>query len=324
LPTLGFSLDCHPLSKKRRTYTYRLAKNIIGQVLKNNIKSVAEKNDVTPEEIETMLKDAFSEFVNEKPSGLKRLGIDEIALVKGQGNYCAVLVDLDQGKLIAILSERTKEKIAEALTGWGSEVLELIEEVSIDLWKPYKSVVEELMPNAQVVADRFHVMKQVNTELDSQRKTEKRDAEKLKDGSDKTQILSGLKKSKYSLLKNEDDLNESQKLKLEQVKQVSPTLGKMHELKEELRMIFQSSIDWLTALFELGNWLVSAAQLFPKSKNTVLRWLDEIIAYFDRRTTNGVVEGINNKLKLIKRSAYGFRNFENFKIRSLLTWHFSY
>lgn len=119
-------------------------------------------------------------------------------------------------------------------------------------------------------------------------------------------------------------MTEEQKDKLEQIKQASPTLSKMHQLKEELRMIFEKPIDWLAALFELGNWLVSARQYYPKSQDTILRWFDEIIAYFDHRTTNGIVEGINNKLKLIKRSGFGFRNFDNFKIRSLLNWHFSY
>ncbi len=71
------------------------------------------------------------------PKRLKRLGIDEIALVKGQKNYCAVLVNLDTGKLIAILEKRTQEELRETLTGWGKEVLEQIEEVSIDLWLPY-------------------------------------------------------------------------------------------------------------------------------------------------------------------------------------------
>ena len=52
-------------------------------------------------------------------------------------------------------------------------------------------------------------------------------------------------------------------------------------------------------------------------------WIGAIIAYFDERTTSGVVEGINNKLKLIKRRAYGMRNFTNFKLRSFLTWHFT-
>ncbi|MGB5968242.1 MAG: transposase, partial [Spirulinaceae cyanobacterium] len=63
---------------------------------------------------------------------------------------------------------------------------------------------------------------------------------------------------------------------------------------------------------------------FPKSCGTIRRWMGEIIAYFDSRTTQGVVEGINNKLKLIKRRGYGFRNFENFSLRSILTWHFNY
>ncbi len=85
----------------------------------------------------------------------------------------------------------------------------------------------------------------------------------------------------------------------------------MPELKEEIRKIYEQADNWLTGLLKLGIWLASAKKYFPNSQNTIIRWLDEIIAYFDNRTTSGVVEGINNKLKLIKRSAYGFRNFEN-------------
>ncbi|MBW4567369.1 MAG: transposase [Tolypothrix carrinoi HA7290-LM1] len=113
-----------------------MAKDIVQQVLEDDIKSVAKRNHATPEEIETMLKDASQEFLDSKPFDLKRLGIDEIALRKGQGNYCAVLVDLEKRKLIAILSERTQDKIREVFIEWGVEVLCNIEEVSIDLWKP--------------------------------------------------------------------------------------------------------------------------------------------------------------------------------------------
>ena len=308
----------------RRTYTNRLAHSIIQEVLSSNIQSVAQKSHVTTEEIETMLKDMAQELLKFKPIELKRLGIDEIALTKGQGNYCAVLIDLDQSKLVAILTERTQSKIRETLTMWGCEVLDQIEELSIDLWKPYKNLVEELMPSAQVIADRFHVMKQVNDELDRQRKKEKRQAETEINESKKAEILAGLNKSKYALLKNESSLNESQILKLKQVKLVSPVLGIMHELKEDFRNIFEENTDWLSGLFSLGKWLNSAAQYFTSSHKTIKRWLDEIVAYFDNRTTSGVVEGINNKLKLIKRSAYGFRNFDNFRVRCLLSWHFSY
>jgi transposase len=286
---------------------------------------------VTTEEIERMLKDAAAELLESKPSELKRLGIDEIALIKGKGNYCAVLIDLSKSKLIGILAARTQEEISQVLRGWGTEVLEGIEEVSIDLWKGYKNLVIELMPNVQVVADRFHVMAQINKELDSQRKREKRKIEdviktekKSEEKTEQEQVLEGLKKSKYVLLKNEKDLSEEQKSKLIQVKEVSSSLKRMHELKEEIRKIFEQTNNWLTGLFKLGIWLASAKKYFPNSQKTIIRWLDEIIAYFDNRTTSGVVEGINNKLKLIKRSAYGFRNFENYRIRCLLSWHLNY
>jgi len=308
---------------KKRSYTLRLAEDIIAQVLKSNIKSVAEKSHVTTEEIERMLRDVSESCLKSKPSSLKRLGIDEIAWVKGQGNYCAVLIDLDSDKLIGILNERKQDHLREVFTQWGWEILEQIEEVSIDLWVPYKTLVQELMPNAQVVADRFHVMKQVNDELDRQRKQEKRQAEIEKNESKKSEILAGLNKSKYALLKNESSLNESQILKLKQVKLVSPILEIMHELKEDFRNIFEKNNDWLSGLFNLGKWLNSAAQYFPSSYKTIRRWLDEIVAYFDNRTTSGVFEGINNKLKLIKRSAYGFKNFDNFRVRCLLSWHFN-
>lgn len=325
--------------KRRRTYTKRLAKKIIQELLENDIHSVAKKGLATTEEIERMLKDASKELNNSKPSQLKRLGIDEIALVKG--NYCAVLVwkclrgnyssaklpDLDTSKLIALLEGRTQEVIKETLRGWGTEVLSQIEEVSIDLWQGYKNLVTELMPSAQVVADRFHVMTQINQELDRQRKIEKRNLEKLveqaKPGENKTDNelkLSSLKKSKYLLLKNENSLNESEAKRLIQVKDVAPILKTMHELKEKMREIFNQTEDWYTGVFKIGMWLRTAKKYFPRSHNTMIRWFDEIIAYFDNRTTSGAVEGINNKLKLIKRSGYGFRNFENFRIRCLLSW----
>jgi len=315
--------------KKRRNYTKRLVTQIIQEVLENDIHSVAKKRVVTTEEIERMLKDAAAELLKSKPSELKRLGIDEIALIKGKGNYCAVLIDLEKSKLIGIMPARTQEEISKVLRGWGTEVLESIEEVSIDLWKGYKNLVTELMPKAQVVADRFHVMAQINKELDIQKKTEKRKVEDFiktakssEEKAENKKILEGLKKSKYVLLKNKEDLSEEQKAKLIQVEEVSHTLKVMHQLKEEIRQIFSQTEHWLAGLFQLGRWLSEAKKYFPNSQNTIIRWLDEIIAYFDNRTTSGVVEGINNKLKLIKRSAYGFRNFENYRIRCLLNWHF--
>jgi transposase len=308
---------------KSKGYTKRLAIDIVEQVLNSNIHSVAERNDLSDEEVESMLKAQVSQILNINLNQVKRLGIDEIALVKGQGSYLAVLVDLDTRKPIELVKSRRIEEIREVVVKWGSQVLGQIVEVSIDLWSPYKSLVEELMPNANITADRFHVMKQVNDELDAMRKAEKKAAMSLDNKLERERILSGLNKSKYSLIKNEDSLNEQQKDRLNNVQEVSPILAKMHALKEEFRDIFESTKSWGESIMNLLDWMHDGLSYFPKSIGTMIRWFGEVVGYFDGRTTSGTVEGINNKLKLIKRLGYGFRNFSNFRLRSLLNWHFS-
>jgi transposase len=314
----------------KRNYTKRLAAQTIEEVLADDIHTVAKKGVVTTAEIGRMIEDASKELSKVKPVGLKKLGIDEIALKKGQGNYCAVLVDIQTSKLLAILEGRTKEEIKKVLLDWGAEVLNNIEEVSIDLWAGYKSLVLEVIPNAQIVADRFHVMAQINKELDDCRKKERRVvlkkiklAESEEEKSVNEKILVGITSSKYVLLKNQENLGRKQRKKLKELKIVSSQLKIMHELKEQFRKILNKKQDWFEGLIDLGKWLSKAKEYFPNSYGTIVRWLDEIISYFDNRTTSGVVEGLNNKLKLIKRSAYGFRNFNNFRNRCLLNWHFN-
>ncbi len=309
--------------RRKRVHTLRFVEKIIEEVLNSDIKNVAKRNDLSEQEIETMLKDLGQDLVTERPVNLKKLGIDEIAVVKGQRNYYVVLVDLEKRKVVGLVDKRTKKEITEYLEAWGEQVLSKRQEVSIDLWKTYKSIAEELMPQAKIVADRFHVMKQVNDELDAARRKIKREAERLTNKSKKEKILSGLTKSKYVLLKNQEDLKESEQEKLKEVKKVAPVLSKMHGLKEELRKIFETQKNWSEGLLNLADWLKDISEYFPKSFGTIKRWIGEIIAYFDEGTTQGVVEGINNKLKLIKRRAFGFRNFDNFQLRSFLTWHFA-
>lgn len=310
--------------KARRTYTKRLATKVIKEVLETNVETAARRNRMTAAEIETLLKEQESDLLNQKPQTIKKLGIDEIARLKGGKNYAAVLVDLETRKPIALLEKRNKEVIAEYLSSLGLEVLEQIEEVSIDLWKPYKSLIQEMMPNAQVVADRFHVMKQINEELDRKRKQEKRVAAKIKNKKKRNQKLAGLTNSKYPLLKKKENLNYEEKARIDLVKKVAPQLGEMYQKKEAIRDIFNSQITSDEALYKFIEWTEAAYKYFPKSCRTISRWIDEIVAYFDNRTTQGVVEGINQKIKLIKRRAYGLTNFESFRRRILLSWHFCY
>jgi transposase len=310
------------LVKKRRTYTKRLAKKVVEEVLETDVSNTGKRNRMSSAEIETILKEVEEDYLREKPTELKRLGIDEITHLKGGKNYAAVLVDIERRKPIAFLEKRNKETIVEYLRGLGSEVLNRIEEVSIDLWVPYKSLVEEFLPNAQVVADRFHVMKQINQELDASRKREKREAKAIKNQQIKLDTIEGITHSKYPLLKRKESLTDRDKEKLEEVEKIAPELMKMYRMKENFRDIFARHITRDEAFDLLVEWTKLSHKYFPESCQTIKRWIDEILAYFDNRTTQGVVEGINQKIKLIKRRAYGLTNFDNFRRRVLLNWHF--
>ena len=149
------------------------------------------------------------------------------------------------------------------------------------------------MPNAEVVADRFHVMKLVNDELDYQRKSVRRQASKIRKKAEREKRLEVIKNSKSCWLNNEKKLNNEQKAKLKQVKVAFPELGKMHQLKEQFRKTFEDSNSEGIGLLNLSDWLRDAANNFPSSCRTIIRWFGEIISYFKNRTTQGIVEGIN-------------------------------
>ena len=317
------SIDIKPF---RRSYTIRFAMDIVDRVLVSNISTVSEQVDLSEYQIQHILNDVGNILKTKKPENLVRLGIDEFSLRKGSGSYCAVLVDLDTHEIVGLLKSRKQEEIREILLSWGPEVLERIKVVTMDLYNSFKSIINKMLPDATVVADRFHVMKQVNEELDSKRKEERRNAKsevkKSKSKSKKKkkeEIENVIKGSKYPLLKNEIDLQNDQKEKLDEVKAVFPVLGQMHDLKEEFRSIFEDSEDWNQGTFKLIDWIKSASSLFSKSCKTIIRWFSEITGYFEHHISNGCVEGINNKIKLIKRCGYGFRNFENFRVRVLLS-----
>ena len=249
------------------------------------------------------------------------MGIDEIALRKGHKEFVVVLVDLDSHQLIGMAPSRKHVDIKAVLLAWGAEVLANIEEVSIDLSGNYRGLVRRLLPNADIVADRFHVMKLVNQDLNRARNAFIRQPTNLPEGITEETAQAAMKNSKYALLKPEENLTETQTEKLNEVKAVSPTLAKMHEHKEAFRALFDQ-YDSAQATRALLDWMVAAQTLYESAVGTMTRWFGEIVQYFEHRTTSGVVEGINNKLKLIKRSGYGFANFERFRLRCLICWQF--
>ena len=176
-----------------------------------------------------------------------------------------------------------------------------MQEVSVNMWGGYPKVIEEMFPNATIVFDRFHVIQRVNGDLN------------------KIRIDEGItdRGSKFILLKNLEDLSDEQEEKLNVILCRSETLKEAYLLKEELREIYETYYDVEEGMSAIEAWLIKAQKLYQEATQTIRSHLQGICNYFISRATSGVMEGINNRIKLIKRQAYGFVNFDNFRSRLL-------
>jgi len=212
-----------------------------------------------------------------------------------------VVCDIDRSNLLEVIDSHCQEDIIKSLQQQLLELRERVQEVSVDMWGVFPKVVREVFPNAQLVFDRFHVMKPVNETLNKVRK----------------QTGMTTKGSKFLLLKNGINLSQEERIRLTLILGHSKRLQRAYELKEAFREIFETCTKVEDGKAQLLQWLRKARTIYCDVLTTIHKHLDGICNYFLNRTTSGVMEGINNKLKLIKRQAYGFVNFDNFRARLL-------
>lgn len=303
--TFGESLD---FLEPQRDYTTRYEESIFHQVRQTTASYVANVEGLTDTVVTRIfLRQAEQRIPAEPFKGVVRLGIDEIAERKGRKAYDLVFYHLDTGKPIEVLGNRTQAELIAHLKTLSVTITRGIEEVCIDMWRPYATAIATVLPQARLVTDRFHVMKVVNQELKT-----------LKNALKET-LPDDAKACHYPLLKNEADLTETQQEILEKVYDASPQLKEAHQLKEEFRELFDTDYTVEQGKTALQQWLDKAeqAEILSEAVSTIRNWFDSIVNYFAHRTTNGPAEGINNKIKVIKRMAYGFRNFANFRLRIL-------
>lgn len=213
-----------------------------------------------------------------------------------------VISDLENHCLLEVIDSHKAEEITEALKSlWTEEDRLLVEEVSIDMWAGFTKVVREVFPNAKVVYDRFHVMQMVIKELNKIRRqsgVEEKGARRL-------------------ILKNREDLKEEEQQKLEGYLSQSKRLRQAYEWKEELREIYETEMTVSEGEVKMKEWLNRAKTIYGKVIQTIRTHLEGICQYFANRVTSGMMEGINNRIKLIKRQGYGFTNIGNFRARLL-------
>ena len=292
--------------------TKRYADYVFEQCRRTSIQAVHHQERLGYKTVERLYyARAETRTCSPEPILVQQLGIDEIALRKGHDQFVLVLSDLERGSVLAVLPDRTKETLIAYFADWTQEQRQAVRAVAMDLWEPYAQAVEACLPNAQIVADRFHVMKLLNDQVTTARRQIQREASE--------EVRSVLKGCRWLLVRNEADLSEEQKERLRAMFLVAPALGTLHGLKERFRAIFAEPLSRELANWRLFGWIAtverSGLSALATFVGTLRRRLSHILNYFPARLSSGRVEGVNTKIKLIKRCAYGFRNFTHFALR---------
>jgi transposase len=252
-------------------------------------------------------------FDRPKLKRLKRIAIDEIHLGK-QYRFVTLVLDLDSGAVVFV----GEGKGAEALKPFWKR-LKLarakIRAVATDMSPAYIAAVIENLPEARLVFDRFHVMKLLNEKLTELRRELFREAE----GPLGKNVLKGIR---WLLLKNPENLDEAkdERARLEEALAINRPLAMASYLKDELRQFWEQP-NYHTASRFLTSWCrraeASGIRLLQKFAHTLLGHRSGLLAWYAHPISTGPLEGVNNKIKLLQRRAYGYRDLELFKLRIL-------
>jgi len=239
---------------------------------------------------------------------VKYIGIDEFSLRVGH-NYMPVVTDLPTGRILHAVEGKGKEDIRPFLEKLAKKAKKL-EAVAMDMSSSFFWAVNETLPQVKIVFDRYHVVALMNRGIDELR----RDLQNELEGLDQ-KVLKG---SRFLLLHNYDSLAPDRKARLDALLQVNTPLYVMHSMKEQLRLLWEKE-DKDSAQSFLTVWCHDAMQSgikqLIKIAKTLAAYRSGLLSYFDHNITSGAVAGLVNKIKTLKRQAYGFRDMEYFKLR---------
>lgn len=240
-----------------------------------------------------------------------RLGIDEIAIRRGQ-KYATVFYDLDRREVIGMTLTRKERAVSRFLRRWGKEKCRAVQAVCMDLWAPYLNSVRRHLRRATVVFDKFHVYTYLSEAIEAVRRHEQQMAD------EKTGKL--IKGTRWLWLKAKDHLKRKEQYTLAEIMKVNRRLQRAYVLKEDFDAFYASEDAEQAARF-LKDWTrrcqQSRLEPFIALAKRLNRWAHGILAFFTHRITNGISEGINNLIKVLKRRSYGFRDFRYFTLKIL-------
>jgi len=298
---------------ERRSYTKAFARYALELSRHMTIKDVAWHLNVSWDVIKDIQKRYLQKrFAHPKLKKLQQIAIDEIAIGKGH-RYLTIVLDLNSGAVVYVGNGKGAEAL-EPFWRMLNRSQAKIKAVATDMSPAYIHAVITNLPGSALVFDHFHIIKLFNDKLSELRRQLYHEADRMQ-----MQVLKG---TRWLLLKNPENLDKSRKEheRLEEALRLNQPLATAYYLKEDLRQLWeQPDKDAATAF--LQDWIARAQSsgigILIKIAKTLALYRTGILAYYDYPISTGPLEGTNNKIKTMKRQAYGFRDLEFFKLKIL-------
>jgi transposase len=302
---------------RRSKFTKAYEEYLMKLLINSTLQDVASKENVTPDDMEGVLNRQIESNVNwSEFDQITILGLDEIALKKGHKDFVVIVSTQIKGqiKILSILPDRLKETVKTFINSIPDQLRATIKIACCDMYDGYVNAVKEIFGNkVKIIIDRFHVAKNYRKCIDSVRKKElKRLQKELTEEEYKK-----LKGAMWALRKKEEDLTHDEKIVLAVLFKYSLMLKKAYQFQNDLTEIFNQNINKQKASKLIKNWVEkvnkSGLSCFDKFISTLNKYWNDILNYFYRkqRKNSGFIEGLNNKIKVIKRRCYGIFKIEN-------------
>lgn len=292
--------------------TQRLARYVYTLCKMMTVQEVARHLDLNPKTVKAIDKHFLAEeFAETDCDNLRILAIDEIALRKGQHGYMTVVLDYETGRVVWMGEGRNMETLDAFFAEMTEEQKEAIEAVALDMWEPFLNRVQHHCPQAKIVFDLFHLVKGFGEVIDEVRREEVRNATT----EEQRRCVKG---SRYLLLKNRGNLKPTQRVRLRELLAVNERLSAVYQLKDQLKMLYRyKRRGW--AAKAIDQWCELAAEVdHPLMRRFIgrLRFFEYgILNHCDYPIGTSPLEGVNNKIKVIKRKAYGFHDPQYFALK---------
>jgi len=289
--------------------------HLLLQLVNSTVEDVSIKEGVAYDCVLGVLERRISASVDwGQYTALGVVGLDEIALKKGHRNFVVIVTARlaeDRVVILAVLPDRQKDTVIEFLRSIPERLQQTIHTVCCDMYEGFTEAVREELKPVRIVIDRFHVARAYRDGLDDLRKQELgRLKQELPDIEYKQ-----LKGSMWALRKKPADLITEERRTLRLLFRYSPKLKQAYALQQQLTAIFDQQVSPTSAKRKIRAWIKRVAKselrCFDKFIDTLGHWWQEIINYFANRDNSGFVEGLNNKLKVLKRRCYGLFNLKH-------------